>query len=135
MGDDETVRRLLADTKTWAIVGLGANPNRPAYGVADFLQRHGKRIIPVHPSAAAVHGEPGYTSLAGIPHPVDVVDVFRRSEAAGAVADEAIEIGASAVWFQLGVIDEAAAARVGDAGLGMVMNRCPAIEWPRLGPR
>lgn len=128
------IRRILADAKTWAVVGLGANPERPAYGVAAFLQRQGKRIVPVHPSAPAVHGEPGYAALGDIPFPVDVVDVFRRSSAAGEIADEAIQVGARAVWFQLGVADEAAAERVRAAGLDMVMDRCPHIEWPRLGP-
>ncbi|MGH3319099.1 MAG: CoA-binding protein [Streptosporangiaceae bacterium] len=131
---DDTIRRVLAEAKTWAVVGLGDNPGRPAYGVAAFLQRQGKRIVPVHPSAATVHGEPGYGSLDAIPFPVEVVDVFRRSEAAGTVADEAIAIGAKTVWFQLGVVDEDAAARVRAAGLDMIMDRCPAIEWPRLGP-
>jgi uncharacterized protein len=131
---DETIRRILADCQTWAVVGLGDNPNRPAYEVARFLQAHGKRIVPVHPTAVTVHGEKGYPTLADIPFPVDVVDVFRRSEYAGQFADQAIEIGAKAVWFQLGVIDEAAAKRAADAGLDMVMDRCPAIEWPLLGP-
>ena len=93
-----------------------------------------KRIVPVHPAAETVHGEQGYASLAEIPFPVDVVDVFVRSDLAGAVADQAVEIGAGAVWFQLDVVDEDAFARVRDAGLDMVMDRCPAIEWPRLGP-
>lgn len=131
---DGTVARVLAEQKTWAIVGLRNNPARAAYGVAAFLQRMGKRIVPVHPTAATVHGERGYASLAEIPFPVDVVDVFRRSAAAGEVADEAIRIGARAVWFQLDVIDEAAADRVRAAGLDMIMDRCPKIEWPRLGP-
>jgi uncharacterized protein len=132
--DDERIRRILADCQTWAVVGLGDNPNRPAYGVARFLQAHGKRIVPVHPTAATVHGEKGYPTLADIPFPVDVVDVFRRSEQAGQFADQAIAIGAKAVWFQLDVIDEAAAKRVTEAGLDMVMDRCPAIVWPLLGP-
>lgn len=134
MSQDEVIRRLLADTKTWAVVGLGDNPGRPAYGVARFLQQQGKRIVPVHPSARSVHGEQAYPTLSDIPFHVDVVDVFRRSEAAGAVADEAIRIGAGAVWFQLGVTDEAAAERVRAAGMDMVVDRCPHIEWPRLGP-
>jgi predicted CoA-binding protein len=115
-------------------VGLSENPARPAYGVARFLQQQGKRIVPVHPSAPTVHGEPGYASLADIPFPIDCVDVFVRSELAGAVADEALTIGARAVWFQLGVVDVEAFRRVSDAGIPMVMDRCPAIEWPRLGP-
>jgi uncharacterized protein len=130
---DETIRRLLQDTTTWAVVGLSTNTARAAYGVARTLQRHGKRIVPVHPSAPTVHGEQGYASLAEIPFPVDVVDVFVRSELAGDVADQAIGIGAGAVWFQLDVIDHDAADRVRAAGLEMVMDRCPAIELPRLG--
>ncbi|GHA84836.1 CoA-binding protein [Streptomyces termitum] len=132
--EEETVRRILTGPgDTWAIVGLSSNQGRAAYGVAAVLQRFGKRIVPVHPKAETVHGEQGYASLADIPFPVDVVDVFVNSELAGAVADGAREIGAKAVWFQLGVVDEAACARTTDAGLDMVMNRCPAIEIPRLG--
>ncbi|MGY3335009.1 putative CoA-binding protein [Streptomyces filamentosus] len=132
--EEETVRRILTDTgDTWAIVGLSSNRERAAYGVAAVLQRFGKRIVPVHPKAETVHGEPGYASLADVPFPVDVVDVFVNSDLAGEVADQAREIGAKAVWFQLGVVDEAAYARTTDAGLDMVMDRCPAIEIPRLG--
>lgn len=131
--DDGTIRRVLQDTGTWAVVGLSNNTARAAYGVARVLQQHGKRVVPVHPSAETVHGEQGYASLADIPFPVDVVDVFVRSELAGDVADQAVAIGARAVWFQLDVIDEDAARRVRDAGLDMVMDRCPAIEIPRLG--
>ncbi|MEU7159315.1 CoA-binding protein [Streptomyces chrestomyceticus] len=133
-GDPATIRRILRDSgDTWAVVGLSTNRNRAAYGVAGVLQRYGKRIVPVHPKAEAVHGEQGYPSLAAIPFPVDVVDVFVNSDAAGGIADEAVEIGAKAVWFQLGVIDEAAYDKVRSAGLDMVMDRCPAIEIPRLG--
>ncbi|MEY9215286.1 CoA-binding protein [Thermobifida halotolerans] len=133
LNDPEVIRRLLAQTEVWAVVGLGDNPGRPAHGVARFLQERGKRIVPVHPSAATVHGERGYASLADIPFDVDVVDVFRRSSAAGAVADAALERPeVRAVWFQLGVVDDAAAERVLAAGRAMVMDRCPAIEWPRL---
>ncbi|HLI36692.1 MAG TPA: CoA-binding protein [Streptosporangiaceae bacterium] len=132
VNDPDTIRRVLTGTSTWAVVGLGGNPARAAYGVAAFLQAQGKRIVPVHPAAATVHGEPGYRSLSEIPFPVDVVDVFRRSSAAGAFADEAVAIGARAVWFQLGVVDDDAAARVRAAGLDMVMDTCPKIEWPRL---
>ena len=131
--DEKTIRDLLTGTTTWAVVGLSTNTFRPAYGVARFLQRVGKRIVPVHPRAETVHGEPGYPTLADIPFDVDVVDVFVNSRRAGAIADEAMRTKAGAVWFQLGVIDEAAAARVRDAGRAMVMDRCPAIEWPRLG--
>ncbi|MFC8831252.1 CoA-binding protein [Streptomyces sp. NPDC057137] len=132
--DDETIRTILTSTgDTWAVVGLSGNTSRAAYGVAAVLQRFGKRVVPVHPKAETVHGEQGYTSLAEIPFPVDVVDVFVNSELAGPVADEAVAIGAKAVWFQLGVIDDAAYARTRAAGLDMVMDRCPAIEIPRLG--
>ncbi|MFD6534618.1 CoA-binding protein [Streptomyces sp. NPDC060184] len=131
--DDETIRRILLDSgDTWAVVGLSTNTSRAAHGVAGVLQRFGKRVVPVHPKAETVHGEQGYASLADIPFPVDVVDVFVNSEQAGAVADEAVAIGAKAVWFQLGVLDEAAYARTREAGLDMVMDRCPAIEIPSL---
>lgn len=130
--NDDVVRHLLEDTTVWAVVGLSSNTSRAAYGVAHFLQSRGKRIVPVHPRAEAVHGEDGYPRLSDVPFPVDVVDVFVNSGLAGAVADEALAIGARGVWFQLGVIDEDAQARVRAAGVPMVMDRCPAIEWPRL---
>ncbi|WP_030255869.1 CoA-binding protein [Streptomyces violens] len=135
-GDDDsaTIRRILTELgDTWAIVGLSSNQRRAAYGVAEVLQRFGKRIVPVHPKAEPVHGEQGYPSLDAIPFEVDVVDTFVNSSLAGQVADEAVAIGAKAVWFQLGVIDEAAYERTRAAGLDMVMDRCPAIEIPRLG--
>ncbi|WAP54435.1 CoA-binding protein [Streptomyces sp. S465] len=132
-GDPATVRKILTELgDTWAVVGLSSNQGRAAYGVAGVLQRFGKRIVPVHPKAETVHGERGYASLAEIPFPVDVVDVFVNSDLAGPVADEAVAIGAKAVWFQLGVIDPAAYERTRAAGLAMVMDRCPAIEIPRL---
>ncbi|MBL1067181.1 CoA-binding protein [Streptomyces sp. 7-21] len=132
-GDDATVRKILTELgDTWAIVGLSSNQQRPAWGVAKLLQRFGKRIVPVHPKAETVHGEQGYPDLASVPFPVDVVDVFVNSQQAGAVADQAVAIGAKAVWFQLGVIDEAAYERTRAAGLEMVMNTCPAIEIPRV---
>jgi uncharacterized protein len=133
-GDSATIRKILTELgDTWAIVGLSSNPQRAAYRVAEVLQQHGKRIVPVHPKAETVHGEQGYASLADIPFDVDVVDVFVNSGLAGQVADEAAAIGAKAVWYQLGVIDEAAYDRTRAAGLDMVMDRCPAIELPRLG--
>ncbi|MEU9058969.1 CoA-binding protein [Streptomyces sp. NPDC048430] len=133
--DDETVRRILQDTgDTWAVVGLSTNRSRAAYGVAEVLKRFGKKVVPVHPKAEPVHGEQGYASLADIPFPVDVVDVFVNGDLAGGVADEAVAVGAKAVWFQLGVIDEEAYERTRAAGLAMVMDRCPAIEIPRLDP-
>ncbi|GAA2429580.1 CoA-binding protein [Streptomyces mauvecolor] len=132
--EQDTIRKILTTTgDTWAIVGLSSNERRAAHGVADVLQRYGKRIVPVHPKAETVHGEQGYASLDAIPFPVDVVDVFVNSELAGDVADQAVAIGAKAVWFQLGVIDEDAYERTRAAGLDMVMDRCPAIEIPRLG--
>ena len=132
-GDAETIERVLARA-TWAVVGLTANPRRPAYGVARFLQQHGKRIVPVNPKAEEVHGEQGYASLADIPFSVDVVDIFRRSADAGAHVDEAVAAGAGAVWLQLDVIDEAAADRATAAGLDVIMDHCPAIEWAAHGP-
>ena len=132
--DPDTIRWVLAECETWAVVGLGDNPFRDAYRVAAFLQQHGKRIVPVHPDAATVHGEKGYADLGDIPFAVDCVDVFRRSEAAGEFADRAVDIGARAVWFQLGVLDQAAFARTIESGLEMVMDCCPVIEWPTYGP-
>lgn len=133
-GDDVTIRRILTEAgDTWAVVGLSDNPDRAAYRVAEKLQRLGKRVVPVHPKAETVHGEQGYASLAEIPFAVDVVDVFVNSALAGDVADQAVAIGAKAVWFQVDVIDEAAYARTRDAGLLMVMDRSPGREIPRLG--
>ncbi|WP_405017721.1 CoA-binding protein [Kitasatospora sp. NBC_00070] len=133
MSDDAVVRKILLDSgDTWAVVGLSNNTARAAYGVARVLQRAGKRVVPVHPKAETVLGETGYASLADIPFDVDVVDVFVNSSLAGAVADEAVAKGAKAVWFQLDVIDHDAYARTTAAGLDMVMDRCPAIELPRL---
>ena len=137
--DPTDIARLKADTTTWAVVGLGANPERPAYGVAHLLQQaYGKRIVPVYPRAEEVHGEQGYVSLtaaaAAVGH-IDVVDCFVNSNRVGAIVDEAIAIGAGAVWMQLDVIDEAAAQRARDAGLTVIMDRCPAIEFPQLSAR
>ena len=130
--DQDDIRCMLEDCATWAVVGLSGNPDRTAYRIAKYLQDHGKRIVPVHPNAPTVLGEQGYPTLADVPFPVDVVDVFRRSEAAGEFADQAVAIGALAVWFQLGVLDVAAHQRTVEAGVRMVMDTCPAIEWPRL---
>ncbi len=132
--DAATVRSILTSAgDTWAVVGLSGNTARAAYGVARVLQRFGKRVVPVHPNAETVHGEQGYAKLADVPFPVDVVDVFVNSALAGAVAEEAVTVGAKAVWFQLGVVDEDAYERTRAAGVEMVMDRCPAIEIPRLG--
>lgn len=132
-GDDGAVAELLA-RPVWAVVGLTGNQARASYGVAAFLQRQGKRIVPVNPGGRPVLGEPGYADLADIPFAVDVVDIFRRSEAVGRHVDQAIEIAAGGVWLQLGVVDAAAARRAATAGLQVVMDRCPVIDWPRLGP-
>ncbi|GAA0969678.1 putative protein YccU [Nocardioides aquaticus] len=129
--DPEVVRAMLDDSTTWAVVGLSGDRSRTAYEIARLLQDRGKRIVPVHPSAPTVLGEQGYATLAEIPFLVDVVDVFRRSEAAGEFADQAVAIGAGGVWFQLGVLDEAAFERTRAAGVPMVMDTCPAIEWRR----
>jgi len=122
------VEALLA-LDVWAVVGLSPDRSRAAYGVAQFLQARGKRIVPVHPSAQAVHGEPGYARLADVPFPVDVVDCFVNSRLVGPVVDEGVAAGATGVWMQLGVVDEAAAGRARAAGLTVVMDRCPKIEW------
>jgi predicted CoA-binding protein len=127
-GDSDTVQRLL-DQHTWAVVGLSTHTFRAAYGVAAFLQRQGRRVVPVHPRAETVHGEPGYARLADIPFAVDVVDCFVRSALVGPVVDDAIAVGAKAVWMQLGVVDREAAQRAEAAGLEVVMDRCPKIEW------
>jgi uncharacterized protein len=127
--DPEAVRFMLDDCETWAVVGLSADTSRTAYAIASLLQQRGKRIVPIHPAAPTVLGEQGYATLADVPFPIDVVDVFRRSEAAGEFADQAVEVGAKGVWFQLGVVDEEAFARTTAAGVPMVMDTCPAIEW------
>jgi predicted CoA-binding protein len=129
----EYIDHFLDDLKTWAVVGLSGDPSRTAYEIAALLQRRGKRIVPIHPSAPTVLGEQGYATLADVPFPIDVVDVFRRSEAAGQFADEAVAIGAKGVWFQLGVVDHEAFARTTAAAVPMVMDTCPAIEWRRRG--
>lgn len=132
--DPENIRFLLDDCETWAVVGLSGNPNRTAYRIAKMLQDRGKRIVPIHPEAPTVLGEQGYAALSDVPFPVDVVDVFRRSESAGEFADQAVKAGAKGVWFQLGVIDHDAFRRTTDAGVPMVMDTCPAIEWGRRRP-
>lgn len=130
--DELHIRFMLEECETWAVVGLSGDRSRTAYSIARLLQGRGKRIVPVHPDAPEVLGEQGYATLGDIPFPVDVVDVFRRSEAAGPFADEAVSIGARGVWFQLGVVDHDAFRRTTEAGVPMVMDTCPAMEWPRL---
>ncbi len=127
----DVIDRFLDEAKVWAVVGLSGDPDKTAYRIARLLQRNGKRIVPIHPSAPTVLGQQGYSTLAEVPFPVDVVDVFRRSEAAGQFVDEAIAIGAGGAWLQLGVIDHDAFGRAQAAGLPIVMDTCPAIEWGR----
>jgi predicted CoA-binding protein len=128
------VRQLLTGTRTWAVVGCSPDPARDSHRIAALLQARGFRVIPVNPAAEEILGERCYPSLAAIPADtiVDVVDIFRRADQAGAHVDEAIDRGVTGVWMQLGVIDDAAAQRARDAGLTVVMDRCPAIELPRL---
>ena len=133
-GDDATIDDILTGAgDIWAVVGLSSNPERAAHRVAEKLQRIGKKVVPVHPKAETVHGEQGYASLAEIPFPVDVVNVFVNSALAGDIADQAVALGAKAVWFQLGVIDLAAYDRTREAGLRMVMDRSAGREITRLG--
>ena len=119
----------------WAVVGLSNDQSRAAYEVAAFLQARGKRIVPIHPRAEVVHGEQGYPRLADVPFGVDVVDCFVRSGLVGPVVADAVSAGAKGVWMQLGVVDETAAAMARAAGLEVVMDHCPVIQWPAHGPR
>ena len=134
MTDLATIERVLAYSR-WAVVGCSDNPWRSSHSVAEFLIERGYDVVPVNQQITEVFGRPCYPSLAAIPKPVDVVDLFRRSEYVAAHVEEAIAAGAKAVWTQLGVIDEAAAARAHAAGLDVVMNRCPARELPLLRAR
>ncbi len=138
--DPEVAARILREFKVWAVVGASPDPTRASHGVTRSLMRFGYEVIPIYPRETTIHG------LATVPDvrsaarerpadsPIEVVDIFRASHRAGEHVDEAIEIGAKAVWLQLGVWDEAAAERADAAGLLVVMDRCPAIDWPRLGP-
>lgn len=133
-GDDALCLRLITSAQVWAVVGLGTDQSRPAYGVAEFLQRHGKRIVPVHPRAEEVLGEPGFKTLteaSAAVGKIDVVDCFVASKRVGDIVREAISLKLPAVWMQLEVVDELAARQARDHGLEVVMNRCPAIEWRR----
>ena len=132
--DDDYIRAILRDVRVIAMVGASPSWNRPSYVAMKYLQAKGYRVIPVNPAAAGqeILGEKVHASLATIGEKIDMVDVFRNSEAAGPIADEAIAIGAKVVWMQLGVRNDAAAARAEAAGLRVVMNRCPKIEYGRL---
>jgi hypothetical protein len=133
--DDDTIRDLLGAPRVWAVVGCSPSPYRDSHRIAALLLERGNDVIPVNPAADEVLGRPCHPGLTDLPAgtQVDVVDIFRRADAAGAHVDEAIAIGAKAVWMQLGVIDEAAAERARAVGLAVVMDRCPAIEIRRLG--
>jgi predicted CoA-binding protein len=132
---DEDIAELLTSARTIAMVGASDRPNRPSYGVMRILQQHGYRVLPVNPQIAgeSLHGEQVRHELSEIDVPIDIVDIFRRPDAAGEAVDEAIRVGAKAVWMQIGVINREAAARAEAAGLKVVMDRCPAIELRRLG--
>jgi len=132
---DAEIKALLEQTRTIALVGASDRPDRPSYRVMQSLQAHGYRVIPVNPQITGehVHGEFVFRDLSQLGDPIDMVDIFRNSAAAGEAVDQAIAAGAKAVWMQLGVINEDAAARAEAAGLKVVMDRCPAIEIPRLG--
>jgi len=131
---DEFLKETLGRVRTIAVVGASANWNRPSYFVMKYLQAKGYRIVPVNPKEAgtAILGEKVYSALEEIPVPIDMVDIFRNSEEAGPITDAAIKLGAKVVWMQIGVRNDAAAERAGAAGLTVVMNRCPKIEYSRL---
>ena len=132
---DADIAQLLRETRTIALVGASDRPDRPSYGVMRVLQDWGYRVLPVNPQITGEHvdGEYVWRELAQIGEPIDMVDIFRRPQAAGEAVDQAIAAGAKSVWLQIGVINDEAAARAEAAGLKVVMNRCPAIELPRLG--
>ena len=131
--DEGTIKKILDECKTIAVVGLSSNPYRPSNGVASFMQKKGYKIIPVNPNETLVIGEKAVASLSDITEKFDLVDIFRRSDEAGNVVDEAIKLGAKAVWLQEGVIDNAAAKRAEDAGLMVVMDRCWLKDYMKYG--
>lgn len=132
MSDTETLRQILATSRTIAVVGLSPNPARPSHAVATYLQAHGYRVIPVNPKCEEILGERCYASLADIPEKVDLIDVFRRTEAVAPIARQAVEIGAKAFWQQIGVANEEADRIAREGGLDSVMNRCVKTDHGRL---
>ena len=135
INSEETIRRILQECQTIAVVGLSSDTWRPSNSVSAYMRRAGYRVIPVNPNETEVFGEKAYPDLASVPGKVELVDVFRRSDEAGKAVDEAIAVGAKAVWMQEGVIDRAAAQRALDAGLLVVMDRCWLKEHMRHGKR
>ncbi|NNE99581.1 MAG: CoA-binding protein [Pyrinomonadaceae bacterium] len=133
INSEETIKRILGECRTIAVVGLSSNPMRPSNGVSSFMQEKGYEVIPVNPYETEVLGEKAYPNLSEVNREIELVDIFRRSEFAGDAVDQAIAIGAKAVWLQEGVIDKAAAKRAEDAGLLVVMNRCWLKEFYRYG--
>ena len=133
INSDKDLRELLESTKTIALVGASPNPDRASHAVMHYMLDRGYRVIPVNPNEKEILGQKVYPSLKDIPERIDMVDIFRKSEDAGPLCDEAIEIGAKSVWLQLRVINEEGAKRCEAAGLKVVMDRCPAIDMPRLG--
>ena len=131
INNSETIKKILDDCKTIAVVGLSSDPNRPSHGVASYMRSRGYKVIAVNPNETEVFGDKAYASLADIPDKIDLVDVFRRSNEAGSAVDEAIALGVKAVWLQEGVIDDAAAQRAQDAGMLVVMDRCWLKEHAR----
>lgn len=131
INSNDTIKKVLDECKTIAVVGLSSDPHRPSYGVASYMKRRGYKVIPVNPNETEVFGDQSYPSLADVPEKIDLVDIFRRSSEAGHAVDEAIALGAKGVWLQEGVIDEAAAARAQEAGLLVVMDRCWLKEHAR----
>ncbi len=129
----EIIKRILDECRTIAVVGLSSNPYRPSNGVASFMRKKGYKIIPVNPNETEVLGAKAFAKLSDISEKIELVDIFRRSEEAGTAVDEAIEIGAKAVWLQEGVIDKAAAKRAEDAGLLVVMDRCWLKDFMKYG--
>lgn len=134
--DASVAERILRSFRTWAVVGCSSDPRRPSHGVSRYLLEHGFEVVPINPHESEVHGRPAHPELASVPADlrsrIEVVDLFRRSDAVRAHVEEAIAIGARAVWMQLGVLDAEAAQLAADAGLLVVMDRCPAIDGPRV---